>query len=126
MRCVSPRLSLGLQAEGEGGGSRVASVIPAKAGIHLSSWNKLLYGYPPSRARRCGRHFDRFGDAPLRAASRARDDANGRIRSYKFREITTGVWSDGLSQLRGLRSICALESRASACGDSKIWSMRKP
>ena len=30
MRWLSPRLSLGLHAEGEGGGSRVASVIPAK------------------------------------------------------------------------------------------------
>jgi hypothetical protein len=41
---------------------RLRNVIPAKAGIHLSSWNKLLYGYLPSRVRRCGWHFNRFGD----------------------------------------------------------------
>ncbi len=42
--------------------ARLRNVIPAKAGIHFSRWNKLLYGYPPSRVRRCGRHFNRFGD----------------------------------------------------------------
>jgi hypothetical protein len=29
-------------------------IIPAQAGIHLSSWNKLLYGSPPARGRRRG------------------------------------------------------------------------
>jgi len=41
---------------------RLRSVIPAKAGIHLSSWNKLLYGYPPSRVRRCGPDFNWVAD----------------------------------------------------------------
>ena len=35
------------------------SVIPAKAGIHLSNWSKLLYGAPPARGRRCGPDFNR-------------------------------------------------------------------
>ena len=35
--------------------AKLRSVIPAKAGIPLSSWNKLLYGSPPARGRRRGR-----------------------------------------------------------------------
>src|SRR5208337_4454324 len=35
-------------------GSGVNFFTRSKAGIHLSSWNKLLYGSPPSRGRRRG------------------------------------------------------------------------
>jgi hypothetical protein len=41
---------------GQGRGS-VASVIPAQAGILLTRWNKLLYGSPPPRGRRCGENY---------------------------------------------------------------------
>ena len=42
------------------------SVMPAKAGIHLSSRNKLLDGTPPSRGRRCGRFRSAFPPANRR------------------------------------------------------------
>ena len=59
--------------------AELRSVIPAKAGIHLSRWNKLLYGSPPSRGRRYRLDFNRFayprrhpqGDGPARAKARS-------------------------------------------------------
>jgi hypothetical protein len=39
---------------------RLRGVIPAKAEIYLSSWNKLLHGSPPARGRRCGPHIEQF------------------------------------------------------------------
>ena len=35
---------------------KIRSVVPAKAGIHLSTWNKFLYGSPGKRGRSPGRH----------------------------------------------------------------------
>ncbi len=36
------------------------SVIPAKAGIYFSRWNRTLVGSQPSRGRRCGSDFNRL------------------------------------------------------------------
>ena len=60
-RCAIPAQERVKESELRASG-KLRSVIPAEAGIHLSSWNKLLYGSPPSRGRRCGLDFNRFGD----------------------------------------------------------------